>query len=109
MRTLDGCPENWIDILIIEDPMFHVRGEEWKVARKSLLTPGEFENRFNELLARGYSWININFGGVYQNNAIVFIEYPKESSGVPKEKVSINQSGPQGYEWDLDKKLCVVE
>ncbi len=79
VHNLEGCPESWADILIVEDPSFCFRGETWKIPKESLLTIKQYEGRFNELLKRGYSWVNINFGGLYLGNAIVFIEYPKEA------------------------------
>ena len=109
VRTLDGCPDSWADIFIVEDPSFYFRGETWKVPKESLKNAKQYEKRFNYLLRKGYSWININFGGIYQGDAIVFVEYPRKASGIPENKVSVNFSGPEGYEWDLTEKLSITE
>lgn len=109
VRTLDGCPECWVGVQIVEDPLFTYRGEKWEVPREALKSMSQYEGRFRELLSKGYSWVNINFGGIYQGNAIIFVEYPREASGTPKDKVSVNCSGPLGYEWDLTDKLCVID
>lgn len=107
-RTLNGCPECWSAIQIVEDPLFSYRGETWKIPESALMSVKEYEDRFGELLLSGYSWVNLNFAGIFKNNAIVFVEYPRQSSGCSKAKVSVNLSGPEGKEWDLSKKLCVV-
>ncbi|MCP4978002.1 MAG: hypothetical protein GY931_17780 [Maribacter sp.] len=109
VRTLEGCPQNWNGVQIIEDPSFSIRGKVWKVPKESLKSIKEYEGRFEELLEKGYSWININFGGIYNDNAIVFIEYPNQSSGLPKDKVPVVPSGPFGHEWDLSNKLCIIK
>lgn len=109
VKTLDGCPESWSSIQIVEDPLFTYRGKNWEIPRESLKPMSQYEDRFRDLLSKGYSWININFGGIYQGNAVVFVEYPRESSGVPKEKVTVNVSGPEGNVWDLTTKLCVLD
>ena len=108
-HTQDGCPKNWADIQIIEDPSFSIRSEKWKASKESLMSIKQYEEIFNDLLNKGYSWININFGGIYKNKAIIFIEYPSNPINIPKEKVSINYSGPEGYEWDITEKLCITE
>jgi hypothetical protein len=107
-HTLNGCPESWSDIQIVEDPLFTFRGETWKIPEDALLSIKEYEGRFSELLMSGYSWVNLNFGGIYNNNAIVFVEYPRQFSGCSKGQVSVNPSGPEGNEWDLTRKLCIV-
>jgi len=107
VRTLEGCPKKWNDILIVEDPSFSYRGKEWAIPQTALINSKLYESRFSELLNRGYSWINLNFGGLYEGNAIVFVEHPKEASGVPADKVSVNPSGPEGNKWDLTKRLLI--
>ncbi|MCI5207403.1 MAG: hypothetical protein D3910_01090 [Candidatus Electrothrix sp. ATG2] len=110
VQTQEGCPSNWSDIQIVEDTMPPLRkGELWNIPKKSLQSIKQYEERFNELLMKGYHWVNINFGGIYQKRAILFIEYPRNSFDAPKDKVSVNLSGPAGCEWDLSKKICVIE
>src|SRR5437868_14232750 len=41
-----------------------------------LRTPAEYEQRFEELLDRGYSWLNVGFRGVYRDFLIVGVELP---------------------------------
>lgn len=108
IRTLSGYSDDWSDIKIVEDPLFEVRDETWNVQNNAFMTTDQYESRFSELLNMGYSWININFGGIYQNSMIIFIEYPRESSNIPKDKVSVNPSGPMDDTWNLNEKLVVV-
>jgi hypothetical protein len=107
-RTHYDFPENWSDIQIVEDPFFTYRGETWKIPEDAFMNVNEYEGRFSDILMSGYSWVNLNFGGIYNNMAIVFIEFPHQSSGCSKAQVSVNLSGPEGNIWDLSKKLCIV-
>jgi len=109
VHSLNGCPENWLDLKIVEDSSFIIRSEAWELPKAALLSVMEYEDKFSDLLSSGYSWINLNFGGIHNDTAIVFVEYPKHSSGCPKDKVTVNLSGPDGNEWDLSKKLRIVD
>ena len=106
--SLNDFPRKWSEILVIEDPLFKFRAEEWEVPRTSLNSITDYSSRFNKLLNSGYSWINLNIGGLYQGKLIIFIEYPREPSGYPKGKTSINYSGPEGNIWDLNSKLSIT-
>jgi hypothetical protein len=86
-----------------------------------LRTPAEYEQRFEELLDRGYSWLNVGFRGIYRNFLIVGVELPSlkfpDGSGrsiprtlYPGHRTSINLSGPcnavvdrgLSVEWELE-------
>jgi hypothetical protein len=86
-----------------------------------LCTPAEYEQRFEELLNRGYSWINVGFRGIHRDFLIIGVELPSlkipDGSGrwiprrlYPGHRTSINLSGPcnavvdrgLNVEWELD-------
>ncbi|XCN71635.1 MAG: hypothetical protein Q3M24_15140 [Candidatus Electrothrix aestuarii] len=110
VSTLEGCPASWSDVRIVDDSLQPLCNEKrlWEISRNSLMSIEQYEERFSELLAKGYHWLNLNFAGVYQDSAILFIECPANSANIPKEKVSVNLSGPAGNEWDLSKRLIII-
>lgn len=54
----------------------------------------DFEKAFDDLLHKGYGWINLHCAGIYQKNIIFTLELPHTSSSIPYGKTSINYSGP---------------
>ena len=42
MRSLKGCPSKWQNILIIEDPLFTLRGKTWEIPQDAISTVPEF-------------------------------------------------------------------
>lgn len=109
VQSLEGCPDQWSGVLIVEDPEFELRQSQWNIPNDSLMSPEQYNARFEFLLERGYSWININFGGVFNGKAVVFIEFPKQAAGIPKHKVPVNFSGPCHREWDLTDKIHIAQ
>jgi hypothetical protein len=53
-----------------------------------------FEDQYQELKKRGYSWINLNCAGILDNNLLFSIELPRDTKGVPYGFTPINKSGP---------------
>jgi hypothetical protein len=102
----------WAHILVVEE-----RSIMWgKITfiPKSMLVPAtSYENRFDELLSKGYDWINMNAMGILQNSFIVQIEFPLKSRNAPRDKVSVNYSGPAIFDkkplWDLSNKVLILE
>jgi len=75
----DGDAPEWTGILIVEDSEI-VHGARTRIPRSSLLTPDEFSSRFDELVARGYGWINLVGNGLLDGKLLVSVEIPHESS-----------------------------
>jgi len=69
------------------DGTYHVR-------RNQLLSPLEYESRFDKLLAKGYSWLNMSCYGVYDGLLIVAIEVPDPRTLYPGCPTSVNLSAP---------------
>jgi hypothetical protein len=98
----------------------HVRKDE-------LRTPLEYENRFDELLQTGYTWLNLSCYGVHKGFLIVAVEVPSatvphatRSGWSPKGKprtlypgcvTSLNLSGPANIVrdngWRVDPLLTI--
>jgi hypothetical protein len=69
------------------DGTYHVR-------RNQVLSPLEYECRFDELLAKGYSWLNMSCYGVHDGSLIVAIEVPGPRTLYPGCPTSVNLSAP---------------
>ncbi len=85
---------SWSRVLFVEDKDIKREGVHCSIARSSLWTRNDYEARFDELLNDGYGWINMNFAGILDGSFLVIIELPHYKNSVPREKVSVNFSGP---------------
>jgi hypothetical protein len=92
------------------DGTYHIREGD-------LRTPADYEVRFNELLAAGYSWINLSCYGIHRSFLIVAIELPAVDDGdenalVPGCNTSVNLSGPRqdvrDRGWSVDTVLTIA-
>jgi hypothetical protein len=66
----------------------------WRVDAGAVSTPATYARRFEELLGAGYSWINLSCYGILDGVAVIAVELPRSTAGVPKGKTSVNVSGP---------------
>jgi len=69
------------------DGTYHVR-------RDQLLSPLDYETRFDELLEKGYSWLNMSCYGVHDGSLIVAIEVPGPRTLYPGCPTSVKLSAP---------------
>ena len=116
-RLISFFPEwsnwlSWSQVLFLENTNF-TYGNVSRVPNSALIPSREYANRFDELLTKGYSWINMNAFGVWKENLIVVIELPSYSSNIPRDKVSVNFSGPVILDgkpqWDLSNRIEIIE
>lgn len=81
-----------------------------RVKRTDFLEPTQYEQRFDELLASGLSWINLSCYGVDGENLVVGIEVPKQTP-IRVSPTPVNYSGPCGavlaHEWRADENLVI--
>ncbi len=71
--------------------------------RQDIFTFETYESRFNELLNQGYSWINMHFAGILNNNLLIVIEIPNYENTI--KFTSINLSGPSKKVTEKDYSL----
>lgn len=64
-----------------------------EISRENIFTFEDYENRFNEILNQGYSWINLNFAGMLDDNLLVMAEFPSSKNNV--EFTAVNLSLPE--------------
>ena len=103
---------SWSRILIVEyENIAH--GKPSLIQRPALFTPEKYEARFDEHLAKGYSWINLNAAGVLDDTLLLVVELPSYFSGAPKDKVAVNLSGAttsNGKDiWNADERYKIVD
>jgi hypothetical protein len=87
------------------------------IQKGDLREPVDYEVRFNELLAAGYSWINLSCYGVHHGFLIVAIELPAFDDGDENApslgcNTSVNLSGPRrdvrDRGWRVDSVLTIA-
>ena len=89
----DGDAPCWHGLLIVEDNEI-IHGPRTTIRRSSLQAPDSFSSRFDELVALGYSWINLVGIGILDGRLIVSLEAPRQPSGLPASQVAVVTSGP---------------
>jgi hypothetical protein len=63
---------------------------------------------FDELLAVGYTWLNMSCYGVHDGSLIVAIEVPSPRTLRPGYSTYVNLSGPPtDHEWNIDAVLTI--
>jgi hypothetical protein len=83
------------------DGTYHVR-------RNQLRKPLDYESRFDELLATGYTWLNMSCYGAHDGSLIVVIEVPGPRTLYPGCSTSVNLSGPApDHDWNIDAVLTI--
>ena len=102
---------SWSEILIAEDADVE-HGEVTFIPRSTLATPEEYAARFDAHLDAGYSWINMNAAGIIDETLLVIIELPDYSNTTPRGKASVNLSGPNmkdgEIQWDVTNYIKII-
>lgn len=69
-----------------------------------LRTPEEYEERFAELMAKRFRWLNLNYFGLIDGKGLVIVEFPDQRFAEHSPATSVNFSGPThavaGSGWD---------
>lgn len=117
IREQCAAPE-WENVFFAESSeiKYESSDELWdgyiRVPRMALMPMDEYCERFDALLDQGYSWINLNAAGIFDGNLLVVIELPNYKTGIPRNKVSVNLSGPSLKDgvpqWDIGARLKIT-
>jgi hypothetical protein len=79
---------------------------KWRIKAKALHEPQEYEARFQELLGRGYGWVNLTCVGIQDDFLVAGIQVPREVTGV-RGGTSVNLSGAsvrvRRHGWHFDQ------
>jgi hypothetical protein len=85
LRSLESFgmqpPAQDVRIIEVDCKRFSIDDGTYHAHREELCPPLEYENRFDQLLQTGYSWLNLSCYGVYGGFLIVAVEVP--SATVP--------------------------
>jgi hypothetical protein len=105
-------PPSWSSVSIAEDTNIE-HGKVIRIPRWALATPEEYAPRFDQHLDAGHSWINMNAAGILDETLLVVIELPKYVNTVPRDKVSVNFSGPSvkdgELQWDATERIIITD
>lgn len=88
-----GAPSSWSHMLFVEES-FITYGMPSLIPRAALISQENYVERFDSHLGAGHSWINMNAAGILGNALLVVIALPRYKNNVPRDKVSVNFSGP---------------
>ena len=101
---------SWTKILVIEQDSMRLAAGKNTIPCSAFIDAEHYSERFNQLLERGYSWLNMNAAGILGDALIVVVELPRDTSNVSG-KTSVNFSGPTAVagksQWDLSGSLIV--
>ncbi len=98
----------WKSIQIVKDVVVNPGIQTVDLSKAVFFSMEEFETEFNQLILKGYSWINFNVLGKLDNALIISVELPASICFLPPESTPINLSGPFNFikttpNWDLNK------
>lgn len=64
-----------------------------EILRQDIITLENYENRFNEIIKQGHSWINLNFTGMLEDDLLIVVGLPSYENKA--NLTSINLSLPE--------------
>ena len=107
-RLMDFAKQNnfrkpFSKVYFVEDKSVQPASEADDVketSRQEIFSFENYENRFDEILKQGYSWINMNFAGMLDDDLLVVIELPNYENS--NELTSLNLSLPAKKVLDND-------
>jgi hypothetical protein len=107
-----GAPSSWLRVMFVEDSSI-TYGAPSLIPRAALASQGEYAARFAEHLNAGHAWINMSVAGILDGVLLVIIELPRYKNYVPRDKVSVNFSGPAVLsgkpQWDASTRYRIVD
>ncbi len=109
----DGDAPQWEGIVIAENYFIGSEENPTKIPAPDLQSVDAYAARFEEILRRGYSWVNLVGNGLLGEKLLVTVEYPKQTCGASMEQVSVNLSGPYSDKtgqksWNIEHRIRVV-
>jgi hypothetical protein len=106
-----GTPITWRGMKIFEVGSSYDDHGRLRISSDQLLTPEAYSGRFDELLARGYAWVNLSCFGIYDGFMLVGVEV-QSATTASISKTSVNYSGPPmsvlRHGWDASQALAIV-
>ncbi len=81
------------DVVILELSKDHYLRGRMVIAAAELQTVEQYEERFAELMTKGFAWLNLSFYGFLDGRGLVTVEFPNVTPGRCRD-TSVNFSGP---------------
>jgi hypothetical protein len=115
LKSLPDPPE-WTGIWMVEArEIEHLpnRPSFLRIPRPALKEPLEYASRFDDLLLRGYRWINLVGLGILGQVLLVSVEFPDRAGTTPAGQTSVNLSGPNltpagRPHWNLGSRVEIL-
>ena len=115
LKSLPDPPE-WTGIRMVEGrEIEHLpnRPSFLRIPRSALKEPREYVSRFDDLLLRGYRWINLVGLGILGQMLLVSVEFPDQAGTTPAGRTSVNLSGPNLTSdgrpfWNLESRVEIL-
>jgi hypothetical protein len=106
-----NAPSSWSRVLFVEDESI-THGIPSYIPREALVSMEDYAAKFDAHLDAGHSWINMQAAGILGDTLLVLIQLPRYKNNVPRDKVSVNFSGPAMMNsdslWDASGKYIIV-
>jgi len=108
-----GQPPRPSSVVVVEITQRHF-DEDGRphLSQAELVLPDDFEARFAELLAAGFSWLNLSYCGELRGRGVIMVETPSTTRRSASEmRPSINFSGPPRRvaeaNWDAARHIVI--
>jgi hypothetical protein len=81
-----------------------------EISRQNIFNLAGYEIRFNEVLNRGHSWINMNFAGMLNDSLLIIIEAPDYENKAEFTEVNLSLPDRQVMEndWNISSLYKIV-
>lgn len=112
LKTLDGAPA-WARVVFVNAPDVQRPPFPTDITRDQLLSPEQFEEVFESYMDGRYTWINFECLGVIDGTLFlthfVSSQGPADEPHVPRDRISVNFSGPEtGSKWNAAARMRIV-
>lgn len=89
---------------------FHKSDKNDEISYQDVFKLEDYEKRFELLLKRKHSWINMNFAGVLDNTLLIVIEFPNYENNA--DFTSVNLSLPSSKvienDWNISSFVRII-
>jgi hypothetical protein len=83
-----------------------------EISRRDIISFEDYEDRFNEILNQGHSWVNLSFAGTMDDALLIVVELPNYKNTVLFEWVSVNPSLPEKRvvenDWNISPFMKII-
>jgi len=115
-RLMDFAKQNnfhkpFLQVYFVEDKNVRRLPEKPdKLSRQNIFALKDYENRFNEILEQGHSWINLHFAGMVNDSLLILIELPnyKNNAAITTVNLSLAEKSVVENDWNISIFMEIV-